>query len=64
MAAYVLKRGQAAPTDEDLKAFLKGLLMSYQVPVEIRQLDEMPRTPSMKVSQPALRELFQAGTRS
>jgi acyl-CoA synthetase (AMP-forming)/AMP-acid ligase II len=60
VAAYLLKSGAVAPTNEDLKAFLKEKLMPYQVPVRLLCLDEFPRTPSMKVSQPALRELFEA----
>ena len=60
VAAYVAKRGCVSPSDEDLKAFLKERLMPYQVPVRILQLDDFPRTPSMKVSQPALKELFEA----
>ena len=31
----------------------------YQVPARLMIVDELPRTPSMKVSQPALRELFE-----
>ena len=60
VAAYVLKSGCSAPSDDDMKAFLKTKLMAYQVPVRILRLDDFPRTPSMKVSQPALRELFEA----
>jgi long-chain acyl-CoA synthetase len=59
VAAYVLKSGREAPSDQDMKAFLKTKLMPYQVPVRILCLQEFPRTPSMKVSQPALRELFE-----
>ena len=58
VAAYVLKSGFAAPTDAELSAFLKGKLTPYQVPVRLMCLEEFPRTPSMKVSQPDLRELF------
>jgi acyl-coenzyme A synthetase/AMP-(fatty) acid ligase len=35
-------------------------LPTYQVPVEIRILDALPRNPSMKVSQGAVRQLFEA----
>jgi long-chain acyl-CoA synthetase len=59
VAAYLLKSGCTAPADEALKAFLKDKLMPYQVPVWLLCLEEFPRTPSMKVSQPALRELFE-----
>ena len=61
VAAYIVRAGQAAPSDEDLKAFLRERLSSYQVPVEIRPVAELPRTVSMKVSALALREMF-AGT--
>lgn len=61
VAAWIAKAG-ADPVDEAaMRDFLKTRLMAYQVPVRILQLDDFPRTPSMKVSQPALRELI-AGT--
>lgn len=60
VAAYVLKSGADAPSEEEMKAFLKARLMPYQVPVKLLCLQEFPRTPSMKVSQPALREIFEA----
>ena len=59
VAAYVLKTGCEAPSDKEMKAFLKDKLMPYQVPTKILCLAEFPRTPSMKVSQPALREIFE-----
>ena len=40
-------------------AFLKERLMPYQVPVQMRCMDDFPRTPSLKVSQPELRKLFE-----
>ncbi len=46
------------PTPEDLVTWLRARLAPYQVPVEVRIVDALPRTPSMKVSQPAIRELF------
>ena len=53
-------RASAEPLSEDaFKAWLKDRVLPYQVPVRILQLEEMPRTPSMKVSQPALRALFE-----
>ena len=58
VAAFVLKSGFAAPTEEELRTFLKGRLMPYQVPVRLMCVAEFPRTPSMKVSQPELRDLF------
>jgi len=58
VAAYIVKSGATAPTDEELNTFLRGLLMPYQVPTRFLQVDELPRTPSLKVSQPALKALF------
>jgi acyl-CoA synthetase (AMP-forming)/AMP-acid ligase II len=58
VAAYILKSDAGAPQPEDLRAFLREKLLPYQVPVEIREVREMPRTPSLKVSEPELRKLF------
>jgi long-chain acyl-CoA synthetase len=58
VAAFLTRSGQdVAPSD--LKAFLKERLTPYQVPVRFLKLDEMPRTPSMKPSQPDLRRMFE-----
>lgn len=59
VAAFILKSGFAAPSDDELKAFLKAKLMPYQVPVRLMCVADLPRTPSMKVSQPDLRDLFE-----
>lgn len=48
----------AALDVEDLLAFARARLASYEVPVRILVVDELPTTPSMKVSRPALRALF------
>ena len=58
-AAYVLRRDAQQPSDEALAAFLKERLLAYQVPVRFLCLAELPRTPSMKVSQPDLKALFE-----
>lgn len=58
-AAYLVKSGQSLEADE-LRSFLRDRLTPYQVPVQLLQLDELPRTPSMKVSQPELKKLFEA----
>lgn len=60
VAAWIARQGIAAPSEDELRAWLKGQLLPYQVPVVLKQVDELPRTPSMKVSQPALRTLFEA----
>lgn len=43
---------------EELLEFLGQRLTRYQMPVRLAVVDELPRTPSLKVSQPALRELL------
>jgi acyl-coenzyme A synthetase/AMP-(fatty) acid ligase len=37
---------------------LRESLLAYQIPVHICELQELPRTPSLKVSQPELREML------
>lgn len=58
VAAYVVRRDAKQPSDEELQTFLKQNLLAYQVPVKFLCLSELPRTPSMKVSQPDLKALF------
>jgi acyl-coenzyme A synthetase/AMP-(fatty) acid ligase len=41
-----------------MRDYLKQKLMPYQVPVRVLQVDELPRTPSLKVNQPALSALL------
>jgi long-chain acyl-CoA synthetase len=57
-AAYIVKTSANPPTPDELGAFLRERLMPYQIPVVLRAVDDLPRTPSLKVSQPALRELL------
>lgn len=58
-AAVILKDGVEAPDVDELKAFLKGRLIAYQVPVHFRFVADFPRTPSMKPSAPGLKALFE-----
>jgi acyl-CoA synthetase (AMP-forming)/AMP-acid ligase II len=58
VAAVELADGARAQP-EALLDFVRQRLTSYQVPVKLLIVDELPRTPSLKVSQPALRELFE-----
>jgi acyl-CoA synthetase (AMP-forming)/AMP-acid ligase II len=62
VAAVELRRGAEPVSPEDIIAWARERLTGYQVPVEVQILDELPRTPSMKVSQAALRPLFEHGT--
>ena len=57
VAAVELVRGASADSD-DLLDYLRERLTRYQVPAKLIVVDELPRTASLKVSQPALRELF------
>jgi len=59
-AAYILKSSAAAPSEDELKLFLRERLMPYQIPVRIMVLTDFPRTPSLKISQPALKALFES----
>jgi acyl-CoA synthetase (AMP-forming)/AMP-acid ligase II len=59
-AAYIAKSNSGSLDPERLRAFLRERLLPYQVPAEILEVSEMPRTPSLKVSQPELRKLFQS----
>jgi long-chain acyl-CoA synthetase len=59
VAGWVARANVDAPSDDELRAWLKDQLLPYQVPVQLKRLEEFPRTPSMKVSQPALRALFE-----
>ncbi len=60
VAAYVARAGRSAPDPEVLKAWLRERLLPYQLPVILLPVEDLPRTPSMKVSQPELRKLFPA----
>jgi long-chain acyl-CoA synthetase len=61
VAAVELRRGADPVSADDIVAWARERLTGYQVPVELQILDELPRTPSMKVSQAALRPLFRHG---
>lgn len=60
-AAIILLAGSAAPSIDELKAWLRDRLIAYQVPVHYRFVDDFPRTPSMKPSARGLRDLFVDG---
>lgn len=57
-AAVTLATGASAPGPDDLRAFLRDRLKPYEVPTRFLVLNEMPRTPSLKISQAAIRALF------
>jgi len=45
-------------SEAELSTFIRSKTVAYKVPVEIKILAEMPRTPSMKVSQHMLKQMF------
>jgi acyl-coenzyme A synthetase/AMP-(fatty) acid ligase len=58
VAAVILAQGASAPSEDELKAFVRERGLPYQVPVRFLIVDDVPRTPSMKPSLPLVRELF------
>jgi acyl-coenzyme A synthetase/AMP-(fatty) acid ligase len=58
VAAVELRDG-AATDGEALREFAREHLTSYQVPAEVLVVPALPRTPSLKVSQPEVRALFE-----
>jgi long-chain acyl-CoA synthetase len=60
VAAVELRPGGGGATPDELLAMLRGRLPPYQVPVRILIVDTLPRTPSMKISQPGVAAMFAA----
>jgi acyl-coenzyme A synthetase/AMP-(fatty) acid ligase len=58
-AGYRVRSGHSL-TEAELRSYLREKLTAYQVPAKLLQLDEFPRTPSMKPSQPELKKLLEA----
>jgi len=64
VAAVVLRRNAPVIDEADLARFGAEHLTGYQRPTQYRIVDALPRTPSMKVSQPEVRRLFEASSGS
>jgi acyl-coenzyme A synthetase/AMP-(fatty) acid ligase len=60
VAAFITIEDAPVPTAAELSAFLRERLTAYQIPVAFKHVEELPRTPSMKVSMPGVRALFEA----
>jgi long-chain acyl-CoA synthetase len=58
VAAVELAAGASEPDEAELIKFARARLLSYQVPVRIVCVDELPRNASLKVMAPAVRALF------
>jgi long-chain acyl-CoA synthetase len=62
VAAVQIRPGFERPDKDALGSFLRERLKAYELPVEYAFVDEMPRTLSMKISQPSVRALFEPRT--
>ncbi len=60
-AAIQLKPGVEQPSVAALETHLRSLIYATHIPVTWRFVDELPRTPSLKVDRPALHRLFDKG---
>jgi acyl-CoA synthetase (AMP-forming)/AMP-acid ligase II len=58
VAAVELRPGTPPVTAEDLLAAVAGVLARYELPTELRIVEDLPRTPSGKVDLVAVRELL------
>jgi acyl-coenzyme A synthetase/AMP-(fatty) acid ligase len=58
VAAVELRPDSEPVTAADLLRWVRERLSAYQVPTRLVLVDELPRTPSLKISQGALRPLF------
>jgi acyl-coenzyme A synthetase/AMP-(fatty) acid ligase len=50
--------GPARVTEAELMEYLAGRLTRYQRPVSLKVVDQLPRTPSLKISRPLVRERY------
>jgi acyl-CoA synthetase (AMP-forming)/AMP-acid ligase II len=64
VAAVELRPGAPVPSEEELLATARQHLTTYMVPVAVKIVDALPRTPSLKVSQPGVRALFEGVARA
>ncbi len=63
VAAVVLREGAARIDEAELERFASEHLVGYQRPTRYRIVGALPRTASMKVSQPEVRRLFEPTNR-
>lgn len=64
VAAVTIREGAGRPDPAELRRWLAERLARYHLPTEIKVVDELPRTPSMKVSRPDVRAMFGPARRS
>jgi long-chain acyl-CoA synthetase len=58
-AAIQLKPGVERPEVADLEAHVRRHVYATHVPAAWRIVEELPRTPSLKIDRPAVRRLFE-----
>ncbi len=58
-AAIEAAAGMAVPSEDELKDLVRMSLPVYNVPVAFAVIDELPRTPALKVSLPAVAALYE-----
>lgn len=64
VAVVELRAGVPVPGEDLLKQHVREQLPAHHVPAQIRIVEHLPRTPSLKVSLVAIRELFASADRS
>jgi long-chain acyl-CoA synthetase len=64
VAAVTIRAGARRPAADELREWLAERLARYHLPTEIKVVDELPRTPSMKVSRPDVQALFAPAPRT
>lgn len=62
VAAVTLRDGVTRPDPAELRDWLAERLARYQLPTQIKIVDALPRTPSLKVSRPAVQAMFTSST--
>lgn len=60
VAAVELEQGAEVPAGEELRSFVRDVLLPYEVPVHVVVVAALPRTPSSKVSRVELLEQIRA----
>jgi len=56
VAAFVVYREGAQPTEEDVQAYCKGQMENHKIPAVLIPVEEIPRTPTGKILKRELRE--------
>ncbi len=61
VSAVIQARGEAQPTLEELKTFLREHLSGYKIPRSVTYVEEIPRSATGKANYPKAKELAAAG---